>query len=783
MSDTFAASLAALEFPKILEHVARFCLSDSAKEAALALRPLPSVTAIAHSQALFEETWHWYAEGSIKLRPFANLAPVVELFDPNRAAFHAAPAPLLEPEDLWAVKDALNLAANALHAMQEKSRPAWESVAPNLPQSALSALNRCIGEEASIKDEASPGLLLVRNELRSLHQGCLRRVKEYSEKYNIAHMLQDEYMTLASDRYVLPLRANFKGQLQGIIHDYSRTGETLYFEPMFLVEHNNRLQELKHEEREEERKVLRLLCDLLAAAYPDFLSTWRFLVNLDLYFGFVAFSHVIDGRVVPLYQAGDGGSPVHLPKARHPLLVLENSLSASKKGNAPARVQPVDITLRPEDTVLIISGGNAGGKTVALKTLGLVALMVFSGIPVPVASGASLPYWKGVHAFIGDEQSLDEHVSTFTGQIEHLATIWPALGPDHLLLLDEFGAGTDPSQGAALAQAVLDGILDKGAYALCATHFPALKTYALTKPHVRAASVLFDERSKKPLFHLGYDQVGASLALDVAREHGLPEEILKKAAQYLLLESTDMGPVLDTLNRLALQKEKELEELKKEERLLADKRRSLHERFEKERAGLYAEVRQKSADLMAAYKSGKATAKQALKDMSALRVSLQPEYKAPSVNLDPSAFTKGMVLRHIPWNKNATLLEWNDQKAKVDMNGVSLWAPFTDLEPLDAPRASAPSVKPQAVKVSAVSSGPMFSLDLRGKRADVALAELEQFLDKSLLQNREEVEIVHGRGTGALRKAVHEALKKFPCTFRTANEDQGGDGVTVVTFG
>ncbi len=783
MSDTLTASFAALEFPKVLDHVAHFCLSEPAKEAALALRPLPDAASITHSQSLFEETWFWQAEHTLKLRPFADISPIVSLFDPQK--YMSAPVPLLEPEDLWAVKDALNLAAHALQAMQEKERPTWLSVAPVLPQAFLSALNRCIGEEAAIKDEASPGLLLVRNELRSLHQGCLRRVKEYSEKYNIAHMLQDDYMTLASDRYVLPLRANFKGQLQGIIHDYSRTGETLYFEPLFLVEHNNRLQELKHEEREEERKVLRLLCDLLATGYTDFAATWKFLVQLDLCFALVAFSHAIDGRTVPLYYPGDGGSPVHLPQARHPLLVLESRAASAKKG-APTHVQPVDITLRPEDTILLISGGNAGGKTVALKTLGLVALMVFSGIPVPVGQGACLPFWKGVHAFIGDEQSLDEHVSTFTGQIAHLSAIWPELGPDHLLLLDEFGAGTDPSQGAALAQAVLDGLLEKGAYALCATHFPALKTYALTKPHVRAASVLFNEKNKKPLFLLGYDQVGASLALDVAREHGLPEEILKKAAQYMLMESTEMGHVLETLNSLAIQKEKELEELKKEEKLLADKRRSLHERFEKERQQLYAEVRQKSADLMAAYKSGKATAKQALKEMSALRASLQPEYKAPSTVLDPSTFTKGMVVRHIPWGKNATLQEWNDQKAKVDMNGVSLWAPFTDLEPLDDPRspASAP-VRPQAVRVttSSAGTGSLYRLDLRGKRADVALTELEQFVDKALLQGREEVEILHGRGTGALRKAVHEALKKFPCTFRIANEDQGGDGITIVVFG
>ena len=221
----------------------------------------------------------------------------------------------------------------------------------------------------------------------------------------------------------------------------------------------------------------------------------------------------------------------------------------------------MDLIFRPTDRALVISGGNAGGKTVCLKTLGLLAIMTLAGLPVPAAKGSVIPWWTSIHAFIGDEQSLDDHLSTFTAQIRHLGNAWEATDRRTLILLDEFGAGTDPAQGAALAQAVLDGLLERGAHVVAATHFPALKTYALTREGVRAASVLFDPGTKKPLFRLAYDQVGASQALDVAREHGLPESVLRRAEQYLLLDGQDMTAVMDRLNALAAKREGELDAL------------------------------------------------------------------------------------------------------------------------------------------------------------------------------------------------------------------------------
>ena len=284
-------------------------------------------------------------------------------------------------------------------------------------------------------------------------------------------------------------------------------------------------------------------------------------------------------------RAYDEARPVEREKLD---AVLEAARAATDRSyNGPRRIEPADLVLREGDRVLVFSGSNAGGKTVALKTLGLITLMTLAGLPAPVDSGATLPFWNRVHAFIGDEQSLDDHVSTFTGQIHHLSAIWERLDGQSLVLLDEFGAGTDPSQGAALAQAVLDGLLEKGAFTVTATHFPALKSYALTREGVRAASVLFDPNTKKPLFHLAYDQVGASQALDVAREHGLPESVLRRAEHYLLMDGDDASAVMDRLNELARQREEELARMKDEERRLRDKRQALQEKLEAEAYELF----------------------------------------------------------------------------------------------------------------------------------------------------------------------------------------------------
>lgn len=782
-------ALNVLEFPKLLAYLSCFAVSEAGSQACLELQPAGSLEKIQQQNLFFEQGRCWLEFTGFKLVNFPSLDGLFAYLQNHKEP--------LDLDALYTIRQVLGQCNSLVDSVrqEEKQDLPWPlllnfaSFRP-LPQKSLSALFRCISDDAYLKDEASPELMLVRGEIRRIHQQCNHKVGEFTREYNMGHYLQDEYMTLASDRYVLPLKSNFKGRFQGIIHDYSQTGETCYFEPMFLVELNNRLQDLKREEREEERKIFLYLSALLREEQPLAENAYRLLVEADLLQSRHKLAQVYGGNLVRF----EDDLTVDLKEARHPLLMLAHLLpqKAECLGMKP-QAMPVttDITLKPGQKTLIISGGNAGGKTVCLKTLGLVALMGMCAIPAPVEPGGSLPLWRQIQAFIGDDQSLEDHVSTFTAQITQLAAGWDALGPDTLVVLDEFGAGTDPSQGAALAQAVIDGIMEKGAYIFAATHFPALKAYALSREGVRAASVLFDPKSKKPLYRLIYDQVGASQALDVAREHGLPEAVLKKAQSYLLLDGEDTSQLMDRLNYLAVEREQEADTLKKEIASYQKKRQTLEERFATEKQKLFATVQTQAQEILRDWKSGKASHKQALKNLAKVRgdilksgaedVDVSDSASVPL--LDIKKVQNGSNLTYVPWGKSGTVLEVDTRKDRVrlDLSGVTMWVNAADLALVQG------KMQPQkAGGAISIPAAPVFALrlDLRGQRADVALAELDSFIDSAILSGREDLEILHGRGTGALRREIHAYIKNHPQvrSFSLAPEDQGGDGITLIAL-
>jgi len=467
------------------------------------------------------------------------------------------------------------------------------------------------------------------------------------------------------------------------------------------------------------------------------------------------------------------GAPLNLTQARHPLLVFGN-----------AHVVPVDLVLHQGQQVLIITGGNAGGKTVCLKTLGLLGLMAHACLPVTAAEGSTLPLWDNFVVSMGDEQSIEQSLSTFTAQIRHFSEVWPRIDSRTLVILDEFGVGTDPSQGAALAQAVVDGLLERQAWVGAATHFPALKAYGLSREGVRAASVIFSPDTKKPLFKLGYDQVGASRALDVAREQGLPESILARAQEYLYLDSGDTEEVFDRLNSLAAAKEDELDTLKGRTRELELKFARKLAKLDQERVRMQTELREASREIMRQWREGQRGRKEALKEIAQLRDSVGQTSAAEETEnkVSMEAIAQGQVLLYLPWNKTGLVQEIDGKKERIrlDMGGVSLWVGLADVQPAAKDKSDAGKV----VVRSAPSAVTPLRLDLRGMRADEAESELSRFLDKALLTGRTEVEIVHGMGTGAMRRVVHDHLRQSRAvdSFRLGNADEGGDGVTKVVL-
>lgn len=760
-----------LEFPKVLALVARHCKSEPGAERVMGIRPIADAQALATEMELTRQFDSWAGESDFAMPGFPSLEGFLDQLD--------RPTEIFDLDALWAVFQVLADAKSVRDRLAEADAERW----PLLPEVAdgpwpgtlWAGLKRCINAEGLLRDEASPDLYSVRSEIRSLHGRCTKRVKSFVEREGISQFMQEDFITVSSDRYVLPLKVSFKNKLPGIIHDYSQTGETCYFEPMFLVDLNNGLQELKNEERRAEKEVRRLLSNLLRSDAEALAATYEFVVRADVLAAKAAFAAERDARCVDIAE----DMPLRLMDVRHPLLPGKEAVS-------------VDLALDEGQRALIVSGGNAGGKTVCLKTLGLCALMGLSALPLPAAEGSSMPLWKQVFVVLGDEQSIEDSLSTFTAQIRHLSGAYDAVDASTLVIMDEFGAGTDPGQGAALAQAVVDGFLEKQAWLALATHFPALKAYALTRDGVRAASVLFDPATKKPLYKLAYDQVGASQALDVAREHGLPSEIIERAEKYMLLDGSDTSKVVERLNSLAVERERELAEVRGERAKLHDKRVRFHERFEREKRELLDEIQGKSRGILKQWREEKIGRKQAMKELAEMRrkagVDAAAEKRAEeAAKARPMAWedlAEGMAVQHLGLGKRGTVCELNERKqqVKVDLGGVSVWAKFADIAAVKE-TAGGGGGESSVVRTPGPRAQSMV-LDLRGKRADEAEADLHRFLDGAVLSGQMELEVVHGRGTGALRKEVHRILKqsKAVASFSLAPEDRGGDGMTVVVL-
>ncbi|MYL83056.1 endonuclease MutS2 [Desulfovibrio aerotolerans] len=774
-------TLSLLEFPKVLERLANMAASEPAAAACRAIVPLGDVALVAREQQKLAEALELRRNRAFEFSPFPDLEPLFPVLDSERRT--------LDLDALVALGHVLSRVAALRDALgQPISGEAPASVLGAIvsgtpwAKKTQAALTRCLAPDGRLRDESSPELFSVRQEIRSIHQTILNKVKEFVSERDLGPLLQDDYVTISSDRYVLPLRANFKGRLPGIVHDYSQTGETIYVEPFFLVEINNRLQELKNEEREAEARVMAFLTGLAKDERREIVASYRLLVDCDVLWAKAALCDAFGGTLPEVA----GGHAVQLLAARHPLLVL-----AAAAGN-PAVAQ--DLVLAEDQRALIVTGANAGGKTVCLKTLGLLAAMALSGLPVPAGEGSSLPFFRKIFVFLGDEQSLEDHLSTFTAQIRHLSRVWPAIDADTLVLLDEFGAGTDPSQGAALAQSVVDGLLDRGACLAAATHFPALKAYGLSRPGVRAACMLFDPATKKPLYRLAYDQVGASIALDVAREHGLPEDILERANRYLLLDGNDTGLVFERLNELALRREQELEAIAAKRVVEEQRIQKLKDNLQKAQDKLVEEMRELSRDIVRRHEAGRLGRKEAQKALADARKSLidassdilgERKAESPAAAFDLATVPLGDTVLVVSWQKTAVVREKDlkRQAAKVDIGGVSLWVGVADLAAAGKAAKAGGTTIVNTAPSDAVRGGGLVC-DIRGLRADVAESELLAFLDQALLRGHGELEIIHGRGTGALRREVHRLLKAHPqvTQFALAPEDRGGDGMTMVTL-
>jgi DNA mismatch repair protein MutS2 len=682
-----------------------------------------------------------------------------------------------------------------------------------LPIGLIDAISRAISDRGELLDSASPKLAIIRRDLLVVHERLLTKMQRMISDSNITQYLQENLVTQRDGRYVLPLRADFKGRLRGIVHDQSASGATLFVEPLSVVEMNNEYRELQLAERDEERRILLALSGEVGAFSHEIVALIDIIAEIDLVLAKAKYAEEIEAlepTLLPFPKKGHTiaggvlhpGSVIRLYGARHPLL-------------DPETVVPVDVDLDPDTFAIVITGPNTGGKTVTLKTVGLLSLMAQSGLHIPAGSGSQISVFEKIYADIGDEQSIEQSLSTFSGHITNIIRLLGQADRRSLVILDELGAGTDPQEGAALARALLTHLLERGITTLVTTHHPELKAFAHGTPGVRNASVEFDLESLQPTYHLTIGLPGRSNALAIAERLGMPESIVNGARAEINPADLRAEDLLEEIHRqrdLARQARTEAELARQEiENLRSDLVGRL-EQIEDERREILDLARQeakaKVADLeqeLAALRGALARARQPLDALDAVEkrvADLEQQYEEPverlpledeDVILDrPVRLGDKVRLRSL--NTKGVVTSLGENELEVQVGNLRVRTRLSEVEAVGNDAGADPGKVPQdpvqeshgaeSVHASFNAPSPGIELDLRGQRADDALDQLERYLDAAYLAGLPFVRIIHGKGTGKLRQAVREALAAHPHirSYQPGEASEGGDGVTVANF-
>jgi DNA mismatch repair protein MutS2 len=798
-------TLVMLEFPKILERLAGYTSFSASGELARALSPTTDLAEALLRQAETSEARRLLSiDADVSVGGVHDIRPQVDL------AEHGA---MLEPSDLLAVKTTLIAARTITRTLDrlQADFPIMGGLAARLPvpPGVVDAISRCISERGDILDSASEKLSNIRHDLKISHERLMTKLGRILNDPRSAPMLQEALITQRNGRYVVPLRAEFKGRLRSIIHDQSQSGATLFVEPLAVVELNNQYRELQLAERDEERRILLDLSRQVGLYAPLIIELVEILAQMDLAFARAKYAedlHASEPALHPfrdMSEKGHPGSLVRLYEARHPLL-------------RPESVVPVDIYMEDETFALVITGPNTGGKTVTLKTLGLLVVMAQSGLHIPAQSGSALSIFNAVYADIGDEQSIEQSLSTFSGHVTNLVHILSQADRCSLALLDELGAGTDPQEGSALARAVMDHLLARHITCLVATHYPELKAYAHSTPGVVNASVEFDLETLRPTYHLTIGLPGRSNALAIAERLGLPAEIIAAARSSLHPDDLRAEDLLDEIHRqrdLARQARAFAEQAAREaeatritlgKRLesIEDERRRILEKAQAEAsdeiAGLRAEMDDVRRELNRARQPLQSLAPvedqvQGLEEHVERPVERKPGLPGKTAARSPLRLGEKVRLRSL--NMQGVVSSLGENEIEVQVGGLRVRARLTDVArageeaaepaPVQAParQASQPAGKstPQDEAGGVFRPSPGMELDLRGQRAEDAVDMVERYLESAYLAGLPFVRIIHGRGTGRLRQVVREILHASPHVknFEAGHEKEGGDGVTV----
>jgi DNA mismatch repair protein MutS2 len=782
-------TLELLEFHKVLRLIADLANSESSEAYILSIVPLNARDDIETRQRLIADIRRLSHEGTpLQLGPFSDITQHLCKIRPEGAVLDAA--------ELADFIPFLDIASGIEQTIRDRSDiPSLSRLAAFLTgfPDIRKSLQKSIDGEGNILDSASFLLADLRAQIRKMVNRIRKKLEEFTRDEKLSPFLQDDFITMRSGRWVIPVRMDSKGMVPGVVHDISKSGETAFIEPLSIINFSNEMENLIADQKAEELRILRAICSMIRNVINDFEREFTTVVYIDVLNSIARFADNLCMEIPVITES----LHIQLVSARHPLLQLSLGKADTARG-----IVPLDLELGNDHTVMVITGANAGGKTIAIKTIGLLILMALSGIPLPAASSSVIPFISILLVDIGDEQSIENNLSTFSAHMSNISEILRNREPHTLVLIDELGTGTDPEEGAALACAILSQIRRSGGLVFATTHLSDIKGFVHRTEGMLNASMEFDQMTLTPLYRLRVGEPGQSHALYIAERYGIPIQVIEDARSRLGSMKVELDHMISDLNVKRLEHENALQNIAKQKADFEEKNRAL--------ANMLSEAKESQRKILAdAYREASAIISDTKRQMNLFLDEVKKKEKAERVHiirkveefrefandklqeLDnkflrvPSIdeIRKGDAVFILSLGHDAVVTDINkkSKRLKVSAGNMDIEVPFTGITFGEKKSSASPASR---TKPDTSEESVPLKIILVGLRVDEAISRLERFLNNASLSDLTEVVVVHGIGKGLLSKAIHEHLNGHPLIrrFRSGTQEEGGAGVTIVAM-